>query len=279
MMKQNPNFQQNFSVVVPAYQAESFIERTLSTVADQTIQPHELIVVDDGSTDGTVGVVESFALKHPQLNVRVLREPHRGPGATRNAGIRAARSEWVAFLDSDDLWLPEKLEKMMGAVQTIPSANFHCHNETIRYLDGTMRLVDYSVGFSFATPISRQLYLDNYFSTSAVVCRRDLLLRWNGFDEDLLSAQDYELWLRMSPELIPNFVACVLGEYVLRDGNITTSRYWKRLGNILRVKCRHWRKGGLALFCYSVLRVSFYHAASPIYAYVKKIVGRLVDRN
>ncbi len=245
------------TVIVPAYQAEGFLAETLATVAKQTKFPRELIVIDDGSTDATCDVVESFAIAHTELSVRLLREPHRGPGAARNAGVRAAGSDWIAFLDSDDLWHPEKLEKMMGAIQAHPEANFYCHNETIRFLDGTERVTDYGVGFSFGKPIPKQLYRRNYFSTSAVVCRRDLVLRWGGFDETLTSAQDYELWLRMSPDLVPVFVPEVLGTYVLREGNITTSRFWKRLFNMLVVKHRHRTKGGGGGFMFCKLFALF----------------------
>lgn len=259
------------TVIVPAYQAEGFLAETLATVAKQTKFPTELIVIDDGSTDKTCDVVESFAIAHTELSVRLLRESHHGPGAARNAGVRAAGSDWVAFLDSDDLWHTEKLEKMIGAIQAHPEANFYCHNETVMFLDGTERVTDYGKGFSFGKPIPKQLYLRNYFSTSAVVCRRDLVLQWGGFDEALTSAQDYELWLRMSSDLVPVFVPEVLGTYVLREGNITTSRFWKRLFNILWVKHKHRTKGGSWLYAYSMLRVTLSHIVAPLRAGVKRI--------
>lgn len=263
-----------FTVIVPAYQAESFLGNTLATVAGQTRPPVELIVVDDGSTDATIAVVESFALAHPELSVRLLRNEHRGPGAARNAGIRAAQSDWIAFLDSDDLWHPRKLETMLAAIEARPGGNFYCHNETIRSLDGSEHVEDYGAGFTAVEPVPVQLYRRNRFSTSAVVCRRDLLLRWGGFDEDLTSAQDYELWLRMSPDLAPVFVPEALGTYVLREGNISTRRFWKRLLNVLRVKHRHRKKVGATLYAYSVARISLAHVTAPLRIFVKGALGR-----
>lgn len=264
----------DITVIVPAYQAEAFLANTLTSVAKQTNLPLELIVVDDGSTDQTCDVTESFARTHPELAIRLLREPHRGPGAARNAGVRAANSQWIAFLDADDLWHPEKLAKMADAIQAHPTANFLCHNEIVRSLDGAERAMDYSAGFSFDKSIPRQLYARNFFSTSAVVCIRATVLRWGGFDETLTSAQDYELWLKMSPELVPVFVPEVLGTYVLREGNISTSRYWRRLHNILRVKHRHREKGGVRLYAYSVLRAIVSHAAAPFRAGIKRAPNR-----
>ena len=264
----------DITVIVPAYQTEPFLEATLASVARQSRGPFELIVVDDGSTDGTCAVVESFANTNPKLSVRLLREPHRGPGAARNAGVRAAISEWIAFLDSDDLWHQEKLERMLIAIEANPQANFFCHNETMRALNGVERVTDYSVKFSCDKPVSRQLYKNNCFSTSAVVCRRDLVLKWNGFDETLTSAQDYELWLKMSPDLVPVFVPEVLGTYVLRKGNIANTRFWKRLFNILRVKHKYRSKGGMFLYAYSIPRVTISHMFSPF----REIIRRLLTR-
>lgn len=231
------------SVIVPAYQAEAFLEKTLMTVAAQSVLPTELILVDDGSRDSTLDVMRKFARLHPQLRVLVLNEAHRGPGATRNAGIRAASSEWIAFLDADDLWRPEKIETMLAAAISHPTSNLFCHNEAVMRPDGSLSGVNnYGSGFSPDVPLAEQLYRNNLLSTSAVMCRRTDVMRVGGFDETLSSAQDYELWLRMSDGMKPAFVAHVLGTYVVRPGNISTTRPWRRLRNMSRVLVRHRHK-------------------------------------
>lgn len=252
------------TVVVPAYCAEPYLRATLDNVAAQTLPPVELIVVDDGSPDGTRAVVERFAREHPHLPVRLLAEPHRGPGATRNAGVRAAKTPWIAFLDSDDLWRPEKLARVWQAVLAHPAANFFCHNEITRQVDGTEQPADYGAGYDAGRSLPAQLYRRNYFSTSAVVCRRESVLQCGGFDETLSSAQDYELWLRMSPELRPVFVRESLGVYVMRPGNISTSRAWRRLLNMWRVRYRHRSKGGPVQFVWRICRESLSSLAGPI---------------
>ncbi|MFZ5875383.1 MAG: glycosyltransferase family 2 protein [Nitrospirota bacterium] len=262
----------DITVVIPAYQSELFVSGTLAAVAKQTIRPHEVIVVDDGSTDATCAVVESFALAHPELSVRLLRKPHDGPGATRNAGVRAAASEWIAFLDSDDLWYPEKLAKIQNAMEANPEANFYYHNLMARSLAGVERVAYRGKGLSSGKTVSSQLFRRNYFSTSSVVCRRDLVLRWGGFDETLPSAQDYELWLRMSPDMVPVFVPEVLGTYVDRKGNISTSRFWKRLIDLLRVKHRHRTKGGVGFYVYCILYAVVVHITTPIRDSVKRVL-------
>lgn len=104
------------SVVIPAYDAEAFIAETLDSVLAQTWTPFEVVVVDDGSTDGTIAVAESFGDR-----VRVVACPHRGHAATRNAGIEAARGEFIAFIDADDLMPPDALAIRMRHMLADPA--------------------------------------------------------------------------------------------------------------------------------------------------------------
>ena len=98
------------SVVIPAYNAAAFLARCLESVFAQTVQAEEVIVVDDGSSDRTAEVAAGFA------GTRVIRRPNGGPGAARNTGIHAATGEWIAFLDSDDIWVPRKTEIQLGYI-------------------------------------------------------------------------------------------------------------------------------------------------------------------
>ena len=266
----------DIAVVIPAYQAETFLLQTVVSVTAQTVLPAEVIVVDDGSTDGTCAVLERFAEQQSPIPIELVRESHRGPGASRNTGIRAARAEWIAFLDADDLWHPEKLSTVSRAIRAHPDSNFFCHNELIRSLDGRERVSDYSDGFQAGLPLPAQLFRRNYFSTSAVVCRRDLLLRSGGFDETLASAQDYELWLRLSPELLPTFVPEVLGTYVMRSGNITSSQSWRRLANLLRVRHVHRGKSHRHQYVLTQCQALFMHVLTPVARSVRRFVTRRV---
>jgi hypothetical protein len=144
----------------------------------------------------------------------------------------------------------------------------------VRLLDGSERLADYGASFSHDEPVPQQLYRENCFSTSAVVCRRDLVLRWHGFDEGLTSAQDYELWLRMSPDLRPVFIRKVLGTYVLRVGNITMTRFWRRLRNAVSVKQRHRDKVGVGRYVYETSRVVTAYLAAPARSFARRLLNR-----
>lgn len=246
----------NVSVVIPVFEAANFIINTLKTVVDQTILPLEIVIVDDGSQDNTCSIIESFCLANPTVRIRLLREPHRGPGSARNTGIRAAVGSWIAFLDSDDLWYPNKLEQIAVAHRTKPDTNFLCHNELHSRLENAEHVNDYGLGFRADISLSMQLFSKNRFSTSAVVCRRDLILNCGGFDEVLPNAQDFELWLRMSPSIKVLFVSVVLGVYVDRAGNISSGRIWRRYTNVLRVLHKHRKLVTTVVYLKTILRVS-----------------------
>jgi len=106
------------SVVVPAYNLESWIGKTLTTVIEQTSLPDEVVVADDGSTDRTLTIVEEIASR-TSIPFRILKGEHRGPGATRNLAIANATCEWIAFLDGDDEWDPRKVERVRETIAII----------------------------------------------------------------------------------------------------------------------------------------------------------------
>src|SRR6266849_1163735 len=105
------------SVVIPAYNAVPYLKETIESALSQSYAPHEIIVVDDGSTDGTADIVRSFGSQ-----VRLLQHTNRGPSASRNRGIEEATRDWIALVDADDLFLPDKLLLQVRAVDQNPSA-------------------------------------------------------------------------------------------------------------------------------------------------------------
>ena len=230
------------SVVCPTFNSGRFVGEALRTAFRQTHAPDEVIVSDDGSSDDTPEQVERAIRAYGQgRRSQIIRGPHRGPGAARNAGVKAARGDWIAFLDSDDLWEPEKLQVICEAIAVNPAANFFCHSETHAGRRGNSVLLDYGRKYRAGAPLPMQLYASNLFSTSAVVCKRQLLMDHGLFNERLMSAQDYELWLRLSPFIRPVFVRRALGFYVEREGNITSGRLMARFRNEVRIAVEHRR--------------------------------------
>jgi glycosyltransferase involved in cell wall biosynthesis len=185
-----------FSVVIPAYNAEHFIRDALDSVAKQTISDCEIVVVDDGSTDGTVKLVKAWAAAHHGIELRVLQQEHRGIGEARNKGVREATGTYVAFLDSDDIWMERKLEAVAERLDGPKQVDLVCHDEWLEeggVRTGRLRHGPY-------TTYRDLLFKGNTVSTSATVVRWETLMEVGGFSGDLRfnSMEDYDLWLRLA---------------------------------------------------------------------------------
>lgn len=178
------------SVVVPTYNRSAFLKEAVASVLAQTTRADEVIVVDDGSTDETPSVLEGFGGA-----VRCLRRENSGVSAARNAGIEAARGEWLAFLDSDDLWRPRKLEVQLAYLSARPDIKL-CQVEEIWIRNGKRlnpkKYHEKPSGFCFPLLLERCLV-----SPSAVMIHREVFEEVGLFDESLPACEDYDLWLRI----------------------------------------------------------------------------------
>ena len=170
------------SVIVPAYNAQATLAAALRSVLQQSVPPLEVLVVDDGSVDGTVTVAETFG---PQ--VRLIRQPNGGPGAARNTGIRAARGAWIGLLDADDTWLPTKLEHQLALDDDPGIGIIACLS------DKPGQACPPEIGFD-------QLWNNNLLVNSTVLLRRAAWEAAGSYDEAraLISVEDYNLWLRIA---------------------------------------------------------------------------------
>lgn len=187
------------SVVIPAFNAAGYIAQALESVAAQDMAELEVIVVDDGSSDGTAKVVaEGFPW------VTLLRKENGGAGSARNLGVAHARGSHVAFLDADDVWLPGKLHAQWAYLQADPDCHFCCTAfEHWIPEDGEAAWVHPRDGADALDPersgwVYHLLLLDCFVWTSTVLVERHLLAQVGGFDESLRLGQDYDLWLRIA---------------------------------------------------------------------------------
>jgi len=179
------------SVVIPVYNREHLIQRAIDSVLNQTEKPFEIIVVNDGSTDKT-----KDSLKKYQNRIQIIEQKNQGVSAARNAGIRSANGDWVAFLDSDDEWLPEKIGKAIEFHHKFLKYRIFQTDEI--WIRNGKRVNPKHKHEKFGGWIFKQSLPLCIVSPSAVVIEKDLLSDVGYFDENLPVCEDYDLWLRIS---------------------------------------------------------------------------------
>ena len=181
------------TVITPAFNNAATIGRALASIAAQQVRPVEAIVVDDGSSDGTVAAVRAMAAAMNGVRLRVFRQANSGAGAARNRAVAAASTKWLALLDADDEWLPAKLARSIEVSEPADLV-MSCHNLWGIGADGEHRIDSRAAWAGHPDPY-RALFLRGFISSSTVLVRRDAVVAVGGFDATLRSAQDYELWL------------------------------------------------------------------------------------
>ena len=181
-------------VTIPTYNRMEYLIEALRSVQDQTCPVGQIIVVDDGSTDGTDHYVQKL---NNLQNLQYLRIPHCGfPGRVRNAGARLATGEYLAFLDSDDLWKPEKLERQIAFLKEHPELQISHTREIWQRGEKVVSQAGQKhrrSGNIFADALKKCI-----IGPSTVMMRCELFEEFGGFREDLEIAEDYELWLRVT---------------------------------------------------------------------------------
>jgi glycosyltransferase involved in cell wall biosynthesis len=179
------------SVIIPTYNRDWMLKEAIDSVLGQDFPDFEVIVIDDGSTDNTLAILEPFGRA-----IRVLQQVNRGVSAARNRGIAAASGQLLAFLDSDDLWLPQKLSRQVDFFNTNAEARI-CQTEEIWIRNGA-RVNPKRRHHKFSGMIFERSLALCLVSPSAVMCRRTLFDAVGLFDEALPACEDYDLWLRVS---------------------------------------------------------------------------------
>lgn len=206
------------SIVIPTYNHAQFLGLALRSVVDQTYTNWEAIVIDNHSSDNTDEIVQGF--NDPRITL--LKIHNKGIiASSRNMGIREAKGKWIAFLDSDDIWYPMKLERCMQKIES--GYDLVCHGELwVSEQNGLQRVREVFYGPEARASFHSLLFEGNCISTSAVVVRRQCLIMVDCFNEckDLITAEDYHLWLKLARAgSLFSFLPEILGEYTIHAGN------------------------------------------------------------
>lgn len=222
------------SVIMPCYNAASFVEESVRCVLDQTHGNVELLVVDDGSTDGSQEILRQLGARHPE-RIRIYHQQNKGPYPARNLALKHARGEYVAFLDADDFWHQDCLAKLYDAMMTSHSDLAYCGWQNVgEGAPGTQPHVPPK--YEEDDPVARFLK-GCPWPIHAALSRREIIDAVNGFSERCFSAMDYDIWLRIlavTRRMIR--VPEVLSFYRWHDKGQISSIKWKQVLNAWQVR-------------------------------------------
>ena len=222
------------SVIMPAYNAARFIRHSIQSVLQQSFQNWELLVTDDASTDNTPQVLEMAATQDPRIKVFLLKQ-NQGPGAARNHSLSQAKGRYIAFLDSDDLWLPHKLEQQLRFMQNRQSAFTFASYSLINQQGEDLHKTIHA-----PASITYRQYLRN----TIIGCLTVMIDREKTGPvvmPDMKTSQDMATWLDiLKTGITAHGMSEVLAQYRIVDGSNTSSK-WKSAMDVWRVYRQHER--------------------------------------
>ncbi len=210
------------SVIIPTYNRLRYVREALDSVVAQTVRVAQTIVIDDGSQeDIAAGVAD-----HP-AKPKVIRQARSGPGAARNRGVAESTGDLVAFLDSDDLWLPQKLERYLEAMRRRP--DYRIFYGPMSPVDQNLKAVPGRTKPCVDGWITQALFNSSFVHVPTIVCRRDVLINSRGFNPALPVCEDYELWLRISVDMPFGLIEEPLALRRLHDSRLSKERMDRNL--------------------------------------------------
>lgn len=229
------------SVIVPVYKVEKYLPECIESVLAQTFTDFEFILVDDGSPDNSGKICDDYAARDSRI--RVFHKENGGVSSARNLGVRQARSEYIAFLDSDDWWKPEFLEKMFALAQKYPQAGCCCCWMTFSTQAGE------SISGCLLNRVRGDMCLIDMLSysaekghfpiwTGAVLLKKNILTEIGGFDENLMASEDYKVWF----EFVLRAPVAYLNDafaYYRKDVPAENKPRWTSGGKRTNIE-RHW---------------------------------------
>jgi glycosyltransferase involved in cell wall biosynthesis len=207
------------SVVTPTYNRALFLPDAVSSVLAQTYADLELLIVDDGSEDDTANVLEPYL---EDGRVRYFYQQNQGQSHARNLALEQAKGDFIAFLDSDDIWAPDKLEKQLAVLQANPDVDIVHGDEAVINEQGVVISADNMKRHS--GQITRYLLADNSVSITTALVRRRCFDEMGGFDTSVGVADDYELWLRFSARFSYHYVPGIVASYRVMADQISSDK-------------------------------------------------------
>lgn len=213
------------SIIIPTFNRRDYITTALDSVLAQSYKDYEIIIIDDGSSDDTKEVLKPY-----QNNIRYFYQDNRGIPATRNKGIREAQGDYIAFLDSDDYWLPEKLKRQIECFKQNPHHGMVATRCSSITPDGRFRKKNRPGKSGW---VLTDLFKANFIRTSSAMIKKECFEKVGLFDESLPECEEYDLWLRITKHYPIGFINEPLTVYTDNPRGVSTDSL---AGRILRLK-------------------------------------------
>jgi len=236
----------DISVIIPVYNAERWIGHAIPSVLNQTVMPAEILVVDDGSTDGTARASQKYGAA-----IRYFYQQNSGPAVARNLGIDQAESEWIAFLDADDEWLPHKIESQLRILKRNPDLKW-CSSAYEEVSNGDATPHTLPDGLKEKSYCHRELsffsaWLEGVkFRTPSFVIHGSVFNELGGFDAEMLTGEDTDMWERIALKYPQIGYCCNTCWRCHRDNRDSASQRGHRYRDLqLRRLCRNMRRAML----------------------------------
>ena len=211
------------SIIIPTYNRRDLISETIQSVLAQTFKDFEILVIDNGSSDDTSQVIKK--INDPRVHY-YWQEPTGGPAHPRNRGLRMSKGKWVCFLDSDDLWVPDKLESQLLLCEKRPDLKW-VYAKTAWFDHETGKEMDVYNNFEYYEgDICDKLIMNNFIASPTPLIKRSVFDEVGEFNEKntFFAREDWELWLRIASKYPIGFVPKVLSKYRIHPGAISSNK-------------------------------------------------------
>lgn len=267
------------SVVMPAYNAATYIHEAIESILNQTFKLLELIIIDDGSTDNTLEIAERYAAKDNR--VRIIKAEHKGLSAACNLGIQAAKYEWIGRLDTDDIALPERFEKQLQAARENPEvAAWGSYAYHINSAGDILSVAPVGVTTKEEFCERRKTGQLIHALHPSLLVRKDILEKAGGYNEQLTTTQDLELFDRLAEHTPILVLAEPLILYRIHGGSVSMDKYFtqRRMVRWLEMRNRDRLKGQPSM---SLSEFEAWYASRPIWVRAARNLddaGRLLYR-
>jgi len=258
------NNQPKISVIIPTYNKAQYLKEAIESVLNQAYKEIEVIVIDDGSTDDTGEVIKSF----DDTRIIYFFQKNKGPAAARNSGLKKAKGRYVAFLDSDDLWLSGKLKRQMDFIEKNPEIELlgtGCYEITDKG-----KIIGKKIFPIKNKILQKDLIKYNPFIQSSIIIRREVFGKVGLYNQKFRESEDYDLWLRIAENhKIANLVEPLVMKRYYKEG-LSPAKDKEQLYFVLEAKKAAIHRGQYSKWCYLYLLKSWIFMKMPFF--LRKII-------